>query len=342
MLESVWVGTAGVLFGGALTASFALPMKLARRWSWESVWLAYSAVALIAIPVIVVSVSVPDAARVYAMVPAGTLLMTSFFGFAWGVANVLFGLAVPIVGMALSFSIVVGMSAALGSLIPLVLLHPDRVWTAAGMFIIAGVVLTLTGVAILGAAGRKRELARHQARNAGAGDGRSVALGLLLCIASGLLAPMLNFSFAFGSEISQQASARGATPLAAVNAIWLVALAGGFLSNGGYSLIRLTRNRTWSDYVAPGTGTQWSLTAAMGILWTGGLLLYGWGGNALGSLGTAVGWPVYQGAMILTSTLLGAFTGEWKGASAAFVRNNCLGLAVLITAIVVLSIGNRV
>jgi hypothetical protein len=51
---------------------------------------------------------------------------------------------------------------------------------------------------------------------------------------------------------------------------------------------------------------------------------------------------VYQGAIILTSTLLGAATGEWKDAGAAFIRKNCLGLAILITAIVVLSIGNRI
>jgi L-rhamnose-H+ transport protein len=317
-------------------------MKFARRWSWECVWFAYSVVALIVMPAIAVLATIPEAARVYTLVPAGTLLMTGLFGLGWGVANVLFGLAVPIVGMALSFSIVVGMSAALGSLIPLVLLNPGRIGTVSGMWIMAGVAFTLAGVAVLGAAGRQRELARRQPRNTGARQGLSVGVGLLLCLCSGLLAPMLNFSFAFGSEISRQAIRQGATPLASANAIWLVALAGGFLSNGGYSLFRLARNQTWSDYRVPGTASHWGLTAAMGILWTGGLLLYGWGGNALGNLGSAVGWPVYQGAIILTSTLLGAATGEWKDAGAAFIRKNCLGLAILITAIVVLSIGNRI
>jgi L-rhamnose-H+ transport protein len=340
MVDSVWVGTAGVLFGGAVTASFALPMKFARRWSWENVWLAYSVVALLVIPVIAVLATIPEAARVYTLVPAGTLLMTALFGLGWGVANVLFGLAVPVMGMALSFSIVVGMSAALGSLIPLVMLNPGRVWTASGMLIMAGVALTLAGVAVLGAAGRQRELSRQQPRNAGDRKGLSMGAGLLLCICAGLLAPMLNFSFAFGSEISKQAIRQGATPLAAVNAIWLVALAGGFLSNGGYSLLRLARYRTWSDYRMPGTASHWGLTAAMGFLFTGGLLLYGWGGNALGELGSAVGWPVYQAAMILTSPLLGVATGEWKDANSAFIRKNCVGLAILIIAIVVLSIGN--
>lgn len=341
MADSFWLGTIAVLLGGAVTGAFALPMKFTRRWSWENVWLAYSVGGLLLLPAIAVFATVPQAARVYTLVPAGTLLLTALFGFGWGVANVLFGLAVPLVGMALSFSIVVGMSAALGSLIPLVLLHPDRLWTVSGMCIIAGVGLTLAGVAVLGAAGRRRELARQSPPQDSSRTSAGVGLGLLLCVCAGLLAPMLNFSFAFGSEISRQALLQGATQLASVNAIWLVALAGGFLSNGGYSIYRLTGNRTWSNYRLPAVGSHWALTAAMGILYTGGLLLYGWGGNVLGDLGSAVGWPVYQAAMILASTLLGAATGEWKGAGSAFIRRNCLGLAILITAIVVLSIGNR-
>jgi L-rhamnose-H+ transport protein len=243
--------------------------------------------------------------------------------------------------MALAFSIVVGMSAALGSLIPLIQLNPERIWTLSGALILTGVAFTLVGVSVLGAAGRRRELMREKPLDAGARKGISAGVGLLLCICAGVLAPMLNFSFAFGSQISQQAVRQGATSVAAVNAIWVVALAGGFLSNGGYSLFRLVRYRTWPDYKLPGTASHWWLTVAMGVLFTGGLLLYGWGGNAMGALGAAVGWPVYQAAMILTSPLLGIATGEWKDVDSVFIRWNCLGLAILITAIVVLSIGNR-
>lgn len=339
MNESVWMGTAAVLGGGALTACFAIPMKFTRRWSWESMWLAYSTVALLAIPVVVVFSSLPNAGAVYAAVPGATLLMTALFGMAWGVANVLFGLAVPKVGVALSFSIVVGMSSGLGSLIPLVILDPARIGTASGLWIIGGVVLTLAGVAALGVAGRWRETAKSVSQSPVPRG--PIRTGLLLCVCSGLLAPMLNFSFAFGSEISRRAGQRGATPLAAVNAIWLIALAGGFVSNGGYSILRLNRYRTWPDYWASGTASHWVLAFLMGAFWTGGLLLYGWGGKVLGSLGAAVGWPVYQGAMILTSTLLGALTGEWKGDGPSITRMNLLGLVILITAIVVLSVGNR-
>jgi hypothetical protein len=51
-------------------------------------------------------------------------------------------------------------------------------------------------------------------------------LGMALSMLAGLLAPMLNYSFAFGSEITSQAIRWGVSPTIAVNAIWAVALAG--------------------------------------------------------------------------------------------------------------------
>src|SRR4051812_6169626 len=126
MSDSIWLGIFCVLVGGVMTASFAVPMKLARYWTWETTWLVYSVVALALVPAIAAAISVPHLATVLASVPGRTLAITASFGFGWGIANVLFGLAVPRVGMALSFSIVVGMSAALGSLIPLIVLQGSR------------------------------------------------------------------------------------------------------------------------------------------------------------------------------------------------------------------------
>ena len=55
------------------------------------------------------------------------------FGAGWGVAQVLFGLAVIRAGMALSFAITVGLSAGLGSLVPILLRHPEALVTGRGL-----------------------------------------------------------------------------------------------------------------------------------------------------------------------------------------------------------------
>jgi L-rhamnose-H+ transport protein len=243
--------------------------------------------------------------------------------------------------MALSFAVIVGMSASLGCLIPLITAGPGRLLQPAGLVILGGVALTCSGVVLLGAAGKSREEAEE---SGGRADNRSrakVTVGLTLCVVAGFLAPMLNFSFAFGSQIREHAVHQGVAPAQAVNAIWAVALAGGFLSNGGYAFLRLYRNGTWSNFWRSGAISQWGLAAAMGILWTGGLLLYGRGASGLGDLGPAIGWPVFQATMIVISSALGIAFGEWHKAEARAFKTNCLGLAILICSIVVLSIGNR-
>lgn len=338
MLGSVVGATLMVLFGGLMEGSFALPMKLIKTWRWEHTWMIYSVVGLVVIPWAVAAATVPDLLSVYHSVPGRVLLVTALFGAAWGIANVLFGLAVPMVGMSLSFAVVVGMSASLGSLVPLFFSNSGHLLSNSGIIVLAGVLLTSIGLVLLGMAGRERE----QSQPRGTTEARPAnrfAVGMAFCVVAGLLAPMLNYSFAFGAAITSAAVERGTSPTSAVNAIWAIALAGGFISNGGYCLILLNKNRTWTNFRQDRALAEFSLAASMGLLWTGGILFYGWGATGMGNLGAAVGWPIFQGTMIVCSSLLGVMFGEWRGASARFLRLNKAGLAAIVAAIVVLSIG---
>jgi len=334
--DSVVFGTPLVLVGGISTGCFPLPMKFARNWAWENIWFFYSIVGLLAVPWVVALLTVPHLLSVYQATRVHTLFVTLLFGFAWGVGNVLFGEAVALVGMALTFAIVGGLCAAIGSLIPLILLRPDRLTQPSGLAIMLGVLMTVLGVAILGAAGRGREK-RLPRQNASG----SVLLGLSLCVASGVLGSMLNFSFAFGSSIADEAVKRGAGSSSGSYAVWAVAFLGGFVSNGGYAALKLARNKTWSRFREHGASHAGFLSASMGILFCAGFLLYGKGATLLGTLGPVVGWPVFQATTIMISTAAGAAFGEWHGVDQRFICLNIAGLGVLVSAIAVLSIGNR-
>lgn len=341
MTETVWLAIFLVLIGGAMEGSFALPMQRTKRWAWENVWLIYSVVGLIIIPWIAAWMTIPHLSLVYHQVAGQTLFIAALFGFGWGIANVLFGLALPLVGMAITFAVIVGMSAALGSFIPLLLSHRNRLFQPSGLLIMAGVALALVGVVLLGAAGKARERQKSD-KSAASTDSSSAraTLGLILCVIAGFLAPMLNFSFAFGSAISSRAIQQGAAPSQAANAIWAISLAGGFVSNGGYSIVRLFKDHTWARMTAAGTLSHYALSSLMGVLWTVGLLLYGWGASSLGSLGASVGWPVFQATIVLVSSALGIAAGEWLHVEKRTFRLNIAGLALLIFSIVVLSFGS--
>ena len=47
----------------------------------------------------------------------------------------------------------------------------------------------------------------------------------------------------------------------------------------------------------------------MGACWYGGLAIYGLGEQKIGSVD---GWPLFIGAMILSSSVAGFLAGEWK------------------------------
>src|SRR5487761_267940 len=124
--------TAGLLLlvlAGGMNGSFTLPMKFTRRWSWENTWLVWTVFALIIFPPLLTLLTIPHLQEMYHAVGLGPVMKVAAFGAGWGVSQVLFGLAVDSIGIALTFSIVLGVSAAMGSLVPLFQLHADKVAT---------------------------------------------------------------------------------------------------------------------------------------------------------------------------------------------------------------------
>lgn len=114
-----------VALSGILTASFPLPMKYSRAWRWEHTWLVYATFGLFLLPAILAAWAVPHPLSFYLSLPFQDLVLPVSFGFGWGIAQVTFGLAIAQVGMAMAFAIVIGLSALLGSAIPLAVFHRE-------------------------------------------------------------------------------------------------------------------------------------------------------------------------------------------------------------------------
>ena len=218
-----------VVLGGFLNGSYALPMKRMHSWRWENIWLVYSLVGLAIFPWMFAIATTPKWISVCQQTSWATLLKVMIFGFGWGVGSTLFGLGIPRVGMALGITIILGISASVGSLLPLIVLHPGDLWTRQGYSLMLGLVLVIVGVLLCSTAGRLREReALGQAGNAG---GRGFGVGLVICVFSGIFSAMLNFSFVFGKELQDLTLAAGARATMASNLIWALALSAGCLAN---------------------------------------------------------------------------------------------------------------
>lgn len=328
-----------LLVAGVTNASFTLPMKFTRRWAWENTWLIWTIFALIVLPAAVTLLTVPQLGQVYAEVGPGLILTVAAFGAGWGIAQVLFGLAVEAIGIALTFSIVLGMSAAIGSMIPLIRLHPEKIFSKGGMGLMLGVVLVIVGVVICAIAGRRREAA---IKNSAAEEGkRSYSEGLMFAIGCGLGAAMVNLGLVFGAPLLAAAQRLGAGPVWAPNAAWLPVMLAGAVPNLVYCLYLLKKNKTSSRFADSGTAPYWFYAFVMAVFWFGSTSLYGIASGKLGSWGTILGWPLFMSLIVITASVLGIVTGEWKNSGKQPLRIQMGAVTVLVLAVFVLSAASR-
>jgi L-rhamnose-H+ transport protein len=323
---------------GITSGSFTLPMKFARRWAWENIWLVWTVFALVLLPLLTSLTTLPHFRKVFFETPPGPLLIMAAFGVGWGAAQVFFGLAVDAIGMALAFSIVPGMSAALGSLIPLIRLHPDEILRVRGIGTGIGVALTVLGVLVCARAGGWREAARA----APSSETRLAYIrGLALAIASGLGSAIANLALVFGGPLLRAAEKAGAGPLWAPNAVWLPLMLGGAVPNLLYCVYRLKTHNTADRFTEPDTWSHWFYAFVMAVFWFGSISLYGMASARLGSWGNIFGWPLFMSLIVMTASVLGMVTGEWKGAGKRALLMQAYGVAILILSVFVLSAASQ-
>ena len=246
------------------------------------------------------------------------------------------GISFVRVGMALTFAIVVGISATMGTLVPLLTLQGGALLSAKGLAVLIGIIIMIAGVSLCGKAGRERE--RAQAAAGGVTQAKtgssSYAASLAITIVSGILTPMLNYALAFASPVLRKAVEQGASHANAPYAVWLLALLGGMPANVLYCIYLLNRNKTWAKFGA--RSYDWAGAALMGIMWMASLALYGVGTTFLGPSGAALGWGLYSIFIVLAANLSAVIVGEWRGFGKRPLRTLGLGLAVLTVASVIL------
>jgi L-rhamnose-H+ transport protein len=326
---------------GGLNGSFALPMKRTSRWAWENTWLVYSFVGMVAANWALALWSVPRIGTVYERAGPAAASLVFGFGCVWGVANLLFGLGIDLIGISLSFPICIGLSTALGALIPMAK-HPAVFRTSGGMATTLGVFVILLSVAICALAGIRKDAQESAGSAAGTvprSRGRLVR-GLVVVTLAGLFDPMLNYAFVFGEPIKRQAMGLGIAAGAEADAIWALALLGSFCVNATYCGQLLLRHATWPRFGQRGTAGHWWLASLMGMIWMLSITLYGRGASLMGPLGGSIGWAVFYGGIIFFSSLWGMLTGEWRGGEGRPLHIMIAGLGVLMMAVLILGYAN--
>ena len=320
-----------VLFAAFINAVYTLPMKLNRGWKWEHSWLVFTILGVAVVPTILSVLTIPRLMDAYDGVPVSILVSMAFCGLLWGVSLVFFGRAVDTVGVAITFAVSLGTSAASGALIPLLGQHSSELFTQRGMSILSAIAIILTGVGLCGMAARQRE------ESTAALAGSRIARGVALAFLSGILGSMLNSGLAIGAPIQQNARNLGASEAMMSNAVWLPCLYAGAIPGVVYCLLLMRRNQTSSQLLADARWFYWLTPALMGLLWFGSIMCYSLAAVKLGDLGPVIAWPLFLSAVVIASSIAGLATGEWKRSSRKAMTLMWLGVSCLVAAMALLA-----
>jgi L-rhamnose-H+ transport protein len=323
-----------IVLGGMMEGLFSLPMKFTPRWSWENIWGAGSLAALILVPVPLVCSTIPHISSVYSAAPISAILLAIFFGAGWGWGGVFFGLGVSSLGLSMGTSLIMGLIAIGGSVIPMLLQHRDQMMTAGGATLLVGIGTMFAGLAICARAGSLRSKPQKVDSSLS-----SFGLGVFYCVVAGLLSALVNFALIFGAPVARPAIAQGLDLATANNAVWALVFISSYLVNLGYCIFKSFRAKTLHKFLLPSTSRYWILAVIMGLLWAGGIVIYGRGAAIEGVYGPIFGFPIMLGISILTGNLVGAISGEWRGSPAKARHTMELGLSIMLVAIATLGYG---
>ncbi len=346
----------GVFFhwlGGMASASFYVPYKRIRRWSWEIFWLTGGVFSWIIAPWVFASLRTNDLLGVLGDTPRSVLSWCYFWGLMWGLGGLTFGLTMRYLGLSLGMAVALGLTTVIGTLGPPIF-HGTIIGLAAtrgGMITFLGIGLMLIGVVIVAKAGHAKEIELGgSGANAGVAE-FSLKKGILIAVFSGVLSGCFAWGLDAGQPIRDLTLAAGTDPLAQGLPVLCVVLLGGFTTNLLWCAYLIRRNRTVGEFVGrPGPAVDadgqrptllknYLLAALGGTLWYFQFFFYTMGESQMGRYSFS-SWTLHMASIILFSTLWGFALKEWTGVG---LRTRTLvwsGIALLVGSTVVIGLGN--
>ena len=342
----------GVLYhfiGGFASASFYLPYKKVRSWSWETYWLVGGIASWLLAPWIAAVLTVPDFMSIVRETPDSTVFWTYVMGLLWGIGGLTYGLTMRYLGLSLGVSVVLGFCSAFGALIPPIFrdiagvegeTFSGLISEPGGQLVVLGVLVCLIGIAICGRAGVMKERELPAAEKTAAVAEFALTRGLTVAIISGILSACFNFGLEAGRPMAQMAEAAGANPLFRNNVVFVVVLWGGLTTNLLWCVGLAARNRSFGDYTrkdAP-LAANYIFSFLAGTTWFLQFFFYGMGESKLSN--GAASWILHMAFIIALGNVWGLLLKEWRGVSKRTLTTLFTGIGALLLSVVIVGYGN--
>ena len=339
----------GVLFhwmGGLASASFYVPFRGVRGWAWETYWLVGGIFSWVVAPFLIASLLVNDLPAVLGEVPLSTVLWCYMFGVLWGFGGLTFGLTMRYLGMSLGMAVALGYCAAFGTLMPPIFrgeFAGKILGTTAGILILIGVGICVSGIAVAGMAGISKERDLSPKQRVAVIKEFNLKKGLLVATFCGIMSACFSYGLAAGGPVREAAARHGAAPLWQGLPVLIIVLAGGFTTNVVWCAILHFRNRTGAQYFRGPVGvpllSNYLLSAVAGFTWYGQFFFYTMGEVQMGTYRFS-SWTLHMASIMIFGAFWGLALKEWRGAGTRTMRLLALSIAVLVVSTLVVGYGN--
>lgn len=313
--SSIMIGFAILLFAGLCQGSFGLGYKNYQPLKWEAFWGVYSLFCVI-VPLSWAWIQVPSFVNYLTSADLKHIVVPVLCGAIWGISAVGFSKAVTYIGISLVYGLSMGISAVIGSIIPLLSMENKPSITSI-VLLIVGMIVTLAGIAVITKAGivkiAEQQTVEKDSANKDDKAGKA-KIGLLLAMLSGFGSGAMNIGFDFASPIGNAIMQDGYGETGASAIQWLLVLLGGALAGIIYCIIELSKNKTWVSFTYQGSKKRIVILFVTSIVWFAALASYGIATLMLGDMGAVTGWILFNALALIISNLWGIQCGEWKGA----------------------------
>lgn len=335
------IGLLIIAIGSFGQSSSYVPIKKVKSWSWESFWLVQGIFAWLVFPLLGALLAIPAGSNLLQLWGAGGTMSAMIYGVLWGVGGLTFGLSMRYLGVALGQSIALGTCAGFGTLFPALFAGKDLL-QGDGLMLLIGVCITLAGIAVIGYAGSLRSKNMTEEEKRAAVKEFALTKGLLVALLAGLMSACFALGLDAGTPIKEAALAGGVEAIyAGLPVIFLVTL-GGFFTNAAYCLQQNMKNKTGHEYFSVQKSVLINnllFCALAGVLWYSQFFGLEMGKSFLmdSPVLLAFSWSILMALNVTFSNVWGMLLKEWKGVSGSTISVLLLGLAILISSIIVVA-----
>lgn len=344
----------GVLFhwlGGLASASFYVPYRKVRGWSWEIYWLIGGLFSWIIAPWIFAYFRTENLFEVIGSADPSIIGYCIMFGLLWGLGGLTFGLTMRYLGLSLGMAVALGLCAFFGTIVPPIVkgtFFNEVLMTSHGQIVLVGLLMCLIGISVIGLGGNSKEKETPEAERKSNIAEFDLKKGILVAIFCGLMSSCFAFGISAGEPIAALSAAAGTDPLFKGLPVICVVLIGGATTNIIWCGYLILKNKTASEITKPivkdGEKAPLSLVnllwcALAGTTWYFQFFFYVMGESQMGKFGFS-SWTLHMASIIIFSSLWGFALKEWKGSSKKTLLYVFTGLAFLIGSTIVIGIGN--